>query len=140
MTKTKAQLRAEAVERLKMIPPMSVHPRMLIDAICGHQTAWKTVQDVSNELIDLLTDDCDQPCYTCSRLAELIAENGALKAENAKLMVRHREDQDAVAEITKKYWLLDGKLKDAQRENEKLSDREFYLRCCVVDMEGNVVS
>lgn len=57
MTKSKSQLRAEAIERLKAIPPLSVKPAIVINALCGHDMSWKTIQDVSNELIDLLTDD-----------------------------------------------------------------------------------
>jgi len=56
MSETKRQRRAEAVERLKNIPPMNTSEIRYVRAILG-SVAGMTAQDVTRELIDLLTDD-----------------------------------------------------------------------------------
>lgn len=56
MTKTKRQLRAEAVERLKQLPPMKMTGNQFVNAIVG-PTALMTEQDINRALIDLLTDE-----------------------------------------------------------------------------------
>lgn len=78
MTKTKAQLRAEAVERLKR---SEYHTAL--DDVCsmlgwGHEPHFEGATDA---LVDLLTDDCDTECYACAKLAELRAENNALRVK-----------------------------------------------------------
>ena len=249
MTKTKAQLRAEAVERLKMLKLPG--GGSFEYAILGSEKMAATYEDKRDALIDLLTDDeCDQPCYTCSRLAELVAENGQLRArlenkgqvsdlrkqsktsdfdnnvidndsrEKLEADVRQMlhsaymlawmhgnenrrgssfeklhvefynllDRQAAITELELNALLeehgvhinhdglrhfttveferggctecandmgiyadslcdplkrevaeLQAKVDELERENALLSDREFYMRCCVVDMEGNVI-
>lgn len=56
MTKTKRELRAEAVERLKQLAPMDTQADRYVRAMVG-SIAGMTMQDVTAGLIDLLTDD-----------------------------------------------------------------------------------
>jgi len=84
VTKTKAQLRAEAVERLKNLKDgmFCYTDAAAVVGINGYVNA----NMFRDALIDLLTDDeCDQPCYTCSRLAELLNEVGMLRARVKEL-------------------------------------------------------
>ena len=86
-----------------------------------------------NELLEAIEGKaCESECYTCARLAELVAENGALRARASNL-------EDERMRYKMQCERYETKLDELERENEKLSDREFYMRCCVVDMEGNVI-
>ena len=82
MTKTKAQLRAEAVERLKTMQKLEMYSvRDFAIAVEGENYnggAW----NFRDALIELLTDECDTECYACSKLAELRAENSQLRVAN----------------------------------------------------------
>lgn len=79
MTKTKAQLRAEAVERLKQLDEHNdcedIVEAMVPEGVTVNRTNWAVELDT---IIDLLTDECG-PCYSCAKLAELRAENSALR-------------------------------------------------------------
>ena len=83
MTKTKRQLRAEAVERLRNFESSDVGDGYYWDVMWSLLGKRPTEYDSSDELlsalIDLLTDDCDTECYECARLAELVAENSQLR-------------------------------------------------------------
>lgn len=78
MTKTIAQLRAEAVERLTKLNEHGYWEFPVHVALCG-----RDVPDVDEEraiIADLLTDDCG-PCYSCAKLAEIVAENSQLRVK-----------------------------------------------------------
>lgn len=78
MTKTIAQLRAEAVKRLTKLNEHGYWEFPVHVALCG-----RDVPDVDEEraiIADLLTDDCG-PCYSCAKLAELRAENSQLRVK-----------------------------------------------------------
>jgi len=82
MTKTKAQLRAEAVERLETTP--CAWTSDYISAMLGFKVnAGVDRHELRDALIDLLIDDddCDIECYCCSKLAELMAENSQLRVK-----------------------------------------------------------
>ena len=78
MTKTKQQLRAEAVERLQNWP-VDAKSGPLLDTLLGKSYDPYDYEKDLVALIDLLTDDCDTECYECAKLAELMAENNALR-------------------------------------------------------------
>ena len=82
MSKTKAQLRAEAVERLSEYEyGTSFYAAVIGDDYQQRDFTWEEIRDA---FIDLLTDDSDSDCFTCSRLAELVAENSQLRVELEK--------------------------------------------------------
>ena len=217
MTKTKQQLRAEAVERLRELNAYADGPESIVEKLAyGLSTDRLNYHVEIEHIIDLLTDDCG-PCYSCAKLAELRAENNALrgmaaekddtitvlKAENAELQAKVDElhannanlhelagtQADEIDELTAQLeaayaknrslrqhiakmqagrhgWHVKGaelqrevdrltrenvslardlgecmaERDGLKRENAKLSDDEFYLRCTLVDMNGEVVS
>lgn len=81
MTKTKAQLRAEAVERLKQLGEHNdgedIVKAMVPEGVTVNRTNWTVELDT---IIDLFTDDCSS-CYACAKLAELRAENSQLRVK-----------------------------------------------------------
>ena len=79
MSKTKRQLRAEAVERLRGLGEHAVASSIQW-ALFGPGRDNMPPNELRDALIDLLTDDCDIECYCCSKLAELRAENSQLRA------------------------------------------------------------
>lgn len=90
MTNDKRQLRAEAVKRLmEMESGMFGYMEILHVAIDWNGYANANVcRDI---LVELLTDDCDIECYECARLAELVAENGALRAKADELTAENEK-------------------------------------------------
>ena len=78
MTKTKAQLRAEAVERLRKYDESDAGTPLVFYAIGEIPRSMGAARDA---LTDLLTDDCGTECYECSKLAELVAENSQLRVK-----------------------------------------------------------
>ena len=81
MTKTKQQLRAEAVERLRELNAYADGPESIVEKLAyGLSTDRLNYHVEIEHIIDLLTDDCG-PCYSCAKLAELRAENNALRGK-----------------------------------------------------------
>lgn len=116
MTKTKAQLRAEAVERLKdcRYHTLADYVRAMLG--WGHEPHFEDSRDA---LIDLLTDDCG-PCYSCAKLAELRAENNALRVRVDELEADVSQAVEDTAErVTNQGEMLDTREK-LEADCEKL--------------------
>ena len=94
MTKTKRQLRAEAVGRLKQLGEYNdgedIVKAMVPEGVTVNRTNWTVELDT---IIDLLTDDCDTECYACSKLAELRAENNALRGKCDEWKAKAEEEK-----------------------------------------------
>lgn len=139
MTKTKRQLRAEAVERLRKLDgnTCSCGDIIACSVDCFSSFGWK--EEIA-KLIDLLTDDCDIECYECSKLAELRAENSQLRVKcdelQAKVAIIGGEKYhtlfgmtfDEIRELKAKLAELQAKLDETKSENDAMYARvnELY--------------
>jgi len=120
MTKTKSQLRAEAMERLKNSAGARFSPDAAVIAIVGGrigQVDWSLECD---KLIDLLTDDCDTECYECAKLAELVAENSQLRVEVDELTAELEDSEYDCATCAAKNDLQDAYDDMVDKRNELL--------------------
>lgn len=78
-------------------------------------------------------------CYACAKLAELMAENNALRGKVGELTAELERETLMACNTCAARIDLQAKVDRLTRENAKLSDDEFYLRCTLVDMNGEVV-
>lgn len=133
MTKTKAQLRAEAVERLRWFESSDEGDGYYWDvtrALLGKRpTEYDDSDELVSALVDLLTDECG-PCYSCAKLAELVAENSQLRvkvdkqAEVLDLQQELLDERDV--EATTKSSEKDGN--DGETSDVDSRDNGWYLR------------
>ena len=102
MTKTKSQLRAEAVGRLREMKD-GIYGFMEVLHTAIGWNGYANADTCRDTLIDLLTDECDTECYVCSRLAELVAENCALRSV---IDLQSRQTEDIIADFNNNPQLL----------------------------------
>ena len=83
MSNTKSAKRAAAVERLKSLDPMDTSATRYIRAILG-SVAGMTAQDVTRELIDLLTDEQQDSSWICPDAREQVS-NISKKSQDSEI-------------------------------------------------------
>ena len=120
MTKTKKQLRAEAVQRLRSIPNECMNATSVVVAIAG-EAAYRLggTRDARDMCIDLLTDD-DSTTHEVESTTELLSDGADSRA-------KLEEDANAVAID---YWQRErtwGDANDLKRDVTALLDRQAAI-------------
>ena len=120
MTKTKKQLRAEAVQRLRSIPNECMNATSVVVAIAG-EAAYRLggTRDARDMCIDLLTDD-DSTTHEVESTTELLSDGADSRA-------KLEEDANAVAID---YWQRERTWSDAndlKRDVIALLDRQAAI-------------
>ena len=84
-----------------------------------------------------------QDAITANELTEQLesahAKNRSLRAHIAKMQEGRHGWHVKYPELERKNAELKARVDELERENAKLSDDEFYLRCTLVDINGEVV-